>query len=471
MAGNGFIDGGDGWSTKGGKGSQGKGGYDGTCWVWSQQWNGWMQLKGKGKGKENDKGKGKGKQAGGGGKAGGGSGPKPAVVQCLNRNCGKFANGNGITLAKWTKAFEEGAPDDKALTCKFCEVKFDQEQAVCKEYLHGKGNPKKVGPGAKAKGAANLELPPTPEDVKKIFEDEDLKYLHSRLVKLPGVETGMPVGWQEVRDKVMAGTTNDPAILAMLDYMVPIPGVLKPRAEINQMTAKVTELRAKKTQAEQKLVHSESKLAKGAIAIREANERQQENEKDLNENQKALKVIEDELREACSQREVIMEKVEIDAKKITFYPPATSSQEDEDMEDSEDEVKARDTLVAQLTKAAEEQCSVYRAQVHADYVKQFAIEMAKLKAAEKPTEVTMGAYVSPAFTLNSEKTKAAVKESQKSLRAARKATAAGGVKHKPKTMGSGTPAQVARQAFEDAEGSKARMDADAAAALEMNSEL
>ncbi len=70
--------------------------------------------------------------------------------------------------------------------------------------------------------------------------------------------------------------------------------------------------------------------------------------------------------------------------------------------------------------------------------------MAKFKAAEKPTEVTMGAYVSPAFSLNKEKVKAAAKESQKALKATRKTAATGGVTKKPKVMGSGTPAQAAK---------------------------
>ena len=467
MTGSGFVDAGNGWSTKGGKGSQGKGGYDGTCWVWSQQWGGWMQAKGKGKGKDYDKGKGKGKQTGGGGKAGGGSGPKPALVQCLNKNCEKCANGNGVTLAKWTKAFEEGTPDDKALSCKFCDVKFGQEQAVVKEYLKGKENSKKVSPGAKAKGSANLDLPPTPEDVKKIFEDEDIKYLHSRMVKLPGVETGVPTGWTELRDKVMAGTTNEPTVLAMLDYMIPVPGVVKPREEINQAGNKVRDLRAKRTQAESEVANWKSKLAKAAIAITEANERHKECESGVGKAEIELAMVNSSLELATIQQEAILGKAEAEAKKAAWNPP-TTEQEDDEMEATEDE-ELRETVTSQVMKAAEEQFIEWRTQAQAEYVKQYAIDMAKIK--EKPTEVTLGSYVSPAFTLNKEKVKAAAKESQKALKATRKAAGTGGVTKKPKTMGSGTSAQAARQAFDEAEGSKAQLEADAAAALGMNSGL
>ena len=468
MAGSGFVDGGGGWSTKGGKGSQGKG-YDSTCWVWSQEYRGWMQLsKGKGKGKE-DKGKGKGKQAGGGGKAGGGNGgPKPAVVQCLNRDCDKCANGNGVMVSKWIKAHEEGAIDDNALACKFCHKKLEQEQASLREYLKGKENPKTVSPGPKAKGTANLGLPPTPEEVKKIYDDEDIQHLHSRMLKLPGVETGVPAGWQELRNKVMAGTTKEPSVLAMLDYMIPVPGVVKPREEINQAGKFVRDLRIKKAHAKGEVASWKSKLAKAAIAITEASERYKECESGVGRAEIELGMVMSSLELASSQHDAVLAKADAEAKKVAWISPVTEVQDEDDMECAEDEEV---TLRAQLTKAFEEQCLEYQAQVQAHMAKKWDIEMAKIDAAGKPTGITMGAYVSPAFTLNKEKVNAAAKESQKALKAARKVSAAGGVAKKPKVIGAGTPAQAAKQAFDDAEGSKAELEADAAAALEMNSEL
>ena len=470
MAGSGFVDGGGGWSTKGGKGSQGKG-YDSTCLAWSQEWNCWVQTaKGKGKGKENNKGKGKGKQAGGGGKAGGGKdGPKPAVVQCLNPDCDKCGNGYGVLVSKWIQAHEGGATGDSALACKFCHVQFVQGQPSLREYLKGKENPKTVSPGAKAKGTTNLGLPPIPEEVKKIFDEEDIHHLHSRMKKLPGVETGVTEGWQELRDKVMAGTTKEPSVLALLDFMLPVPGVVKPREEINQAGKYVRDLRIKKAHAEGEVASWKSKLAKAAIAITEASERYKECESGVGSAEIALGMVMSSLELATIQQDAVLAKADADAKKATWNSPATESQVDEDMEHPEDD-ELRVTVTAQVVKAAEEQFIEWKIRAHAEFVQQIAIEREKFKT-EKPTEVTMGAYVSPAFTLNKEKVNAAAKESQKALKAARKASAAGGVTKKPKVIGAGTPAQAAKQAFDDAEASKAALEADAAAALEMNSEL
>ena len=469
MTGNGFVEDGDGWATKGGKNRGGKGA---PSVVWSYEWNDYVLVnkgKGRGKGKEN-KGKGKGKQVDGEGKAGGGNGgPKPAVVQCLNPKCEKCANGNGVNLVKWEKAYEGGAADDRALSCKFCTVKFDMNQAVLKELLKKKESGKKVAyPGAKAKGTTNLDLPPTPEEVKEIFDEDDLQHLHNKLQKLQGFGVVVPEGWRELRNKVMAGTTSDHGKLAMLDYMVPIPGTIKPRAEINLIGAKVAELKYKRSQAEQKLEKAMDKHAKGAIAITEANERQRENQNEVNEARTAYTLAGEAVVEACTQQDSIREKAETEAKNIPYYSPAETSQDVEDMDAEDDELRV--TVTAQVMKAAEEQFIEWKIRAHAEFVQQFAIEREKLKT-EKPTEVTMGAYVSPAFTLNKEKVNAAAKESQKALKAARKASAAGGVTKKPKVIGAGTPAQAAKQAFDDAEGSKAALEADAAAALEMNSEL